>query len=161
MEVMDILAMMCIWAVCWMGNPNYAGSGIATHYGSWHHGKTMANGEPFDMYAHTCAHRWIPLGTRIDIEVKKGKHKGKRSWCIVTDRGPYGAYLHDGTRVQRMHKMGGVWKVKHFNGVWEEFESKPGRYRGLIDMSLGTARDLQGIEEGKPDNFVVRIWRYE
>jgi rare lipoprotein A len=59
---------------------------VASWYGTQHHGKLMANGKPFNMYADTVAHKKIPLGTRLTITNPKN---GATVQVQVTDRGPY------------------------------------------------------------------------
>lgn len=59
---------------------------VASWYGTQHHGKIMANGQPFNMYADTVAHKKIPLGTRLTITNPKN---GATVQVKVTDRGPY------------------------------------------------------------------------
>lgn len=59
---------------------------VASWYGRSHHGRSMANGEPFDMNAPTIAHKDIPLGTRVLLENPK---TGEKATATVTDRGPY------------------------------------------------------------------------
>lgn len=59
---------------------------VASWYGQYHHGKTMANGKPFDMYGLTIAHRDMPLGTRVELE---NPATGEKARATVTDRGPY------------------------------------------------------------------------
>jgi len=56
----------------------------ASWYGSWHHGKTMANGEPFDMHALTVASRTHDLGAKLVLS-----YEGAAVVVTVTDRGPY------------------------------------------------------------------------
>lgn len=141
--------------------------GLATHYGAWHHGKVQASGEPFDMHKKTCAHRTLRMGTRLKITVLRGKYRGNTTSCVVMDRGPYGAYLNkensqkyngtDKVRVRFMGKRQGVWKVKYWDKSWGQYKEKPGEWRGAIDMSLATARSLQGIEDGRPNNFFVKL----
>ena len=58
----------------------------ASWYGSQHHGKLMANGQPFNMYADTVAHKSLPLGTRLTIV---NPQNGNAVKVQVTDRGPY------------------------------------------------------------------------
>ena len=68
---------------------------LTSWYGENHQGKLMANGEPFDRKALTCAHRTLPFGTILKLRV------GIRSVEVeVTDRGPYvldgaGCYTRD------------------------------------------------------------------
>jgi rare lipoprotein A len=58
----------------------------ASWYGSQHQGKLMANGQPFNMYADTVAHKTLPLGTRLTLTNPK---TGAEVKVQVTDRGPY------------------------------------------------------------------------
>jgi len=60
--------------------------GVASYYGKDFHGKKTANGEIFDMYAMTAAHKTLPLGTRIKVVNLKNK---KSIEVKVNDRGPY------------------------------------------------------------------------
>lgn len=60
--------------------------GIASWYGDFHHGMTMANGRPFDMYALSIAHKTLPFGTKVRIT---NLDNGKQIDLVVTDRGPY------------------------------------------------------------------------
>jgi rare lipoprotein A len=59
---------------------------VASWYGQYHHGRIMANGEPYDMHGHTIAHRDMPLGTRVELE---NPETGEKAHATVTDRGPY------------------------------------------------------------------------
>jgi rare lipoprotein A len=60
--------------------------GIASYYGKRFHGRRTANGERFNMYELTAAHRALPHGTLLLVtNVKNGR-------CVqvkVNDRGPY------------------------------------------------------------------------
>jgi len=59
---------------------------VASWYGSQHHGKAMANGQPFNMNADTVAHRQLPLGTRLTLT---NPRNGNTAQVQVTDRGPF------------------------------------------------------------------------
>ena len=59
---------------------------VASWYGKDYHGRPMANGEFFNMYANTIAHKELPLGTRVELE---NPMTGKSVMAVVTDRGPY------------------------------------------------------------------------
>lgn len=64
--------------------PAQAGCGLtASYYGKAHHGRTMANGDPFDMHAMTAAMWGVPFGSRYRVT-----HKGKSVVVTITDRGP-------------------------------------------------------------------------
>jgi rare lipoprotein A len=55
----------------------------ASYYGKAHHGRTQANGQPFNMHAMTAAMWGVPFGARYRVT-----HKGKSVVVKVTDRGP-------------------------------------------------------------------------
>jgi rare lipoprotein A len=59
---------------------------VASWYGAEHHGRPMANGDPYDMYAPTIAHKDLPLGTRVLLE---NPATGETATATVADRGPY------------------------------------------------------------------------
>ncbi|MBQ8173585.1 MAG: septal ring lytic transglycosylase RlpA family protein [Mailhella sp.] len=61
-------------------------SGVASWYGAWHHGKTTANGEAFDMFAMTAAHKTLPLGSLVKVT---RKDTGRSIIVRINDRGPY------------------------------------------------------------------------
>lgn len=64
----------------------YSETGLASWYGEDFHGKKTANGEIYDMYGRTCAHKTLPLGTKVRISnVENGKSVEAR----VNDRGPF------------------------------------------------------------------------
>lgn len=59
--------------------------GIASWYGPECHGKLMANGQPFDMNALTCASWHHPFGTKLRVT---NISNGRAVVVTVTDRGP-------------------------------------------------------------------------
>ncbi|MDR3090144.1 MAG: septal ring lytic transglycosylase RlpA family protein [Desulfobulbaceae bacterium] len=59
---------------------------VASWYGQYHHGRAMANGEPFNMYAATIAHKDLPLGAKVRLE---NPETGEKVVATVTDRGPF------------------------------------------------------------------------
>lgn len=65
---------------------NQTEQGIASWYGDWHHGKTMANGKPFNMYKLTAAHKTLDLGTMVEVT---NIENGESVIVEITDRGPY------------------------------------------------------------------------
>ena len=60
--------------------------GISSYYGPKFHGKLTANGEIFDMYGVTAAHKEFPFNTMIRVTNEKN---GKSLMIRITDRGPY------------------------------------------------------------------------
>ena len=61
-------------------------TGEASWYGQDFHGKPTASGEPYDMWAHTAAHRELPFGTTVRVT-----HLGTGASTVVriNDRGPF------------------------------------------------------------------------
>ena len=60
--------------------------GIASWYGPNFHGKLTANGEKYDMYGLTAAHRTLPFNTILKV---KNKDNGQSVQVRINDRGPY------------------------------------------------------------------------
>jgi rare lipoprotein A len=60
--------------------------GVASWYGKDFHGKTTANGERYDMYGMTAAHKLLPFGTKVRVT---NKLNGKAITVRVNDRGPF------------------------------------------------------------------------
>jgi|GEM_PF-1079564 len=60
--------------------------GEASWYGEKFHGRQTANGETFDMYALSAAHKDMPLGSRVRIT---NMENGRQVELTVNDRGPY------------------------------------------------------------------------
>ncbi|YAF62103.1 Endolytic peptidoglycan transglycosylase RlpA [Pseudomonas sp. E102] len=64
----------------------YDQTGVASYYGSRHHGKRTASGERFDQHGLTAAHRQLPFGTRVKVT----NLKNNDSVVVrINDRGPY------------------------------------------------------------------------
>jgi len=60
--------------------------GISSYYGEDFHGKLTANGEVFDMYGLTAAHKTLPLNTIVKVTNLENK---KSLILRINDRGPY------------------------------------------------------------------------
>lgn len=60
--------------------------GGASWYGPGFHGKTTANGEKFNMYAMTAAHKTLKFGTIVEVT---DLDTGKKVRVRINDRGPY------------------------------------------------------------------------
>ncbi|OPY11024.1 MAG: RlpA-like protein precursor [Syntrophaceae bacterium PtaB.Bin038] len=58
---------------------------VASWYGKEYHGRPMANGKTYNMYANTIAHRTLPFGTRVELT---NPETGQIVRAVVTDRGP-------------------------------------------------------------------------
>ena len=64
----------------------YYETGIASWYGPGFHGNLTANGEVYDMYGISAAHKTLPFGTIVRVvEIETG-----RSIVVqINDRGPF------------------------------------------------------------------------
>lgn len=60
--------------------------GVASWYGPGFHGKTTANGERFNQYAMTAAHKLLPLGTTARVT---HLDNGRSILVRINDRGPF------------------------------------------------------------------------
>ena len=63
--------------------PASAASMLTSWYGPGFHGRTTANGETYNQYGYTAAHKSLPFGTRLRV-----CYQG----CVdvrINDRGPY------------------------------------------------------------------------
>jgi rare lipoprotein A len=61
-------------------------AGIASWYGPGFHGRQTANGERYDMFGLTAAHRSLPFGTKVRVT---NRQNGKSVVVRINDRGPY------------------------------------------------------------------------
>ncbi|RRD38254.1 septal ring lytic transglycosylase RlpA family protein [Leptotrichia sp. OH3620_COT-345] len=65
---------------------SYFQTGIASFYGGKWHGRKTANGEIFDTYKLTAAHKTLPFGTRVRVT---NVNNGKSVVVRINNRGPY------------------------------------------------------------------------
>lgn len=60
--------------------------GVASYYAEKFHGRLTSSGERFNMHDSTCAHRWLPFGTKLRVT----NLANERSVIVrVNDRGPW------------------------------------------------------------------------
>jgi len=74
MELVRLVLPEMIWEV------------TASWYGQWHHNRPTANGQKFNMYENTLAHKTLPFGTKVRLI---NLENGKSAEGVVNDRGPY------------------------------------------------------------------------
>lgn len=67
-------------------DPNYTEEGKASWYGPGFHGSKTANGEVFNAYGLTAAHRTLPLPSIVKVTHSK---TGRNAIVRVNDRGPF------------------------------------------------------------------------
>ena len=59
---------------------------VASYYAKYFHGRRTANGEIYDHYALTCAHKTLPFNTKLLVI---NPQNGKSVEVRVNDRGPF------------------------------------------------------------------------
>jgi rare lipoprotein A len=64
----------------------YVEEGVASWYGIPYHGRQASNGEIYDMYKMTAAHRTLPFETVVRVTNLKN---GKSTEVRINDRGPF------------------------------------------------------------------------
>ena len=81
---------------------------LASWYGPGFHGRRTANGERFNQWAMTAAHRHLPFGTLVRVT-----HKGRSVTVRINDRGPFirGRHLDLSKGAARRIGCAGVCRV--------------------------------------------------
>ncbi len=64
----------------------YSQTGIASWYGKKFHGRKTSNGETYDMYKSTAAHKTLPMNTHLLVE---NLENGRKTIVRINDRGPF------------------------------------------------------------------------
>ena len=64
----------------------FSQKGLASWYGKKFHGRKTANGETYNMYAMTAAHKTLPMHTWVQVT---NLNNGKKVVLRVNDRGPF------------------------------------------------------------------------
>ena len=64
----------------------YKSNAVASYYADKFHGRKTANGEIFDMYALTAAHKSLPFNTMVKVT---NLDNGKSVVVRINDRGPF------------------------------------------------------------------------
>jgi rare lipoprotein A len=64
----------------------YSQRGLASWYGPKFHGRTTANGERYDMYGYTAAHKTLPFNTHVQVT---NLENNESTVVRINDRGPF------------------------------------------------------------------------
>jgi len=67
-------------------DPDYNEVGLASWYGAAHHGRPTANGETFDQWAISGAHKTLPLPSVVEVT---NLETGEKLRVRLNDRGPF------------------------------------------------------------------------
>jgi rare lipoprotein A len=85
----SVIGASCARLTGWVGGPPKPGDcfyGVASWYGREFHGRKTANGERYNMYDHTAAHRTLPFGTLVRVT---NLRNGRKTKVRINDRGPW------------------------------------------------------------------------
>lgn len=115
------------------GQDAFFQKGTASWYGPWHHGKSTAAGEQFDMFAMTAAHKSIPLGTLVKVQ---HMGNGKSAIVRINDRGPY----------LRNRIIDLSYAAADSLGI-----------TGVSEVSVKVVGDRQGLPLDRAQSFFVRL----
>ena len=151
----------------------YEEEGVASWYGPGFHGKLTANGETYNQYDMTAAHRILPLGMRVRVT----NLANNRSVIVrVNDRGPFAKdRIIDlsraaATRLDMTGKGTARVKVQTLGGLVEVAED--GDISGTFYIQLGAfgnkenARNLTKLlsgqgKKGRIISGVNKMWNVQ
>jgi len=88
-NIISVLFIIIIFASCAENDTIKSidlGEGVASWYGPGFHGNKTANGEKYDMYGYTAAHRWLQFGSIVKVTNLSNNLSVK---VRINDRGPY------------------------------------------------------------------------
>lgn len=114
--------------------------GTASWYGPGFHGNKTANGERYDMYKLTAAHRTLPLGS---VAVVHSLTSGRQITVRINDRGPFAKGRVLDLSLAGAHALGMVG-----NGTDQvelrvvDYNSRP-EGMGMLRVQVGAFVDLQ------------------
>lgn len=128
----------------------FSQTGIASWYGKPFHGRKTSNGETYDMYSRTAAHKTLPMQTHLLVE---NLDNGKEIVLRVNDRGPFvrgrvidlsytGAkelgVLKKGTARVRISALGEAVRVKEDGKQVERFLPHEDFTKGKFYVQIGS-----------------------
>lgn len=128
-------------------------TGIASWYGSDFHGRKTSNGETYDMFATTAAHKTLPMNTYLLV---KNLENGHETTVRVNDRGPFvrgriidmtktGAsklgFIGQGTAKVKITALGEAIPYKHGDVTTERFKEHPNYQTGEFYVQIGSFTD--------------------
>jgi rare lipoprotein A len=132
-------------------------TGVASWYGGIFQGRQTANGETYDTYGYTCAHKTLPFGTILDVT---NLANGATVRVRVNDRGPfvddriidltYAAareldMIRDGTADVRITAVEGSIPEVAFTvqiGAWSDLENAAVHRKALEEAGLNPTAKL-------------------
>ena len=135
--------------------------GMASWYGPGFHGNKTANGERYDMYKLTAAHRTLPLGS---VAVVHSLTSGRQVTVRINDRGPFAR-----GRVLDLSLAGAQALGMVGNGTDQveirvvDYNSRP-EGMGVLRVQVGAFADLQNarallaqVQRNFADGRIIQI----
>ena len=123
--------------------------GMASWYGGKFHGRLTSNGERYNMYGRTAAHKTLPFNTHVRVT---NLRNGKKTLVRINDRGPFVrgriidltytaahelAMVEDGVVPVKIEALGYARK-KRKAGKWVQVYEKPASYlQGDFTIQVG------------------------
>ncbi|MDD5160046.1 MAG: septal ring lytic transglycosylase RlpA family protein [Sulfuricurvum sp.] len=127
-------------------------SGRASWYGNDFHGKSTSNGEGYDMYSMTAAHKTLPMNTVVRVT---NTDNGSQAIVRINDRGPFVE-----TRIIDLSYAAaqqiGVAQKGTANVTLEVLGFEPSSSRGIDMQAIA-----KGPKESVLNNFFVQIGSFE
>ena len=123
------IVIVTVFAIPVFADYVYKSEAVASYYADKFHGRTTSNGEKFDMYALTAAHKTLPFNTKVIVT---NLSNGKKVTVRINDRGPFIAGREIDLSKAAAEQLGmiksGTAKVKitvvSKNSVWDLPENK-------------------------------------
>lgn len=146
--------------------------GIASWYGPNFHAKKTSNGETYNMYAMTAAHKTLPMNTMVKVD---NLENGKSIIVRVNDRGPFVAGRIIDLSNTAAHKIDMVKKgtadvkitVLGYNGVLNNYKAPIAQFPKTPVKAKPVVQTVQAVAPLKPlaiqekvivrDNYALQV----
>jgi rare lipoprotein A len=112
----------------------YVDTGIASWYGRKFHGRRTSNGERYDMYAETAAHKTLPMNTMLLV---KNLENGREMVVRINDRGPFVRGRILDLSYGSARKLGIIQKGTAKVRITAMASSQNGMYANVPDYNVG------------------------
>jgi rare lipoprotein A len=119
--------------------------GLASWYGHPYHGRRTANGEIYDMYKISAAHRTLPFNTRVQV---RNLENGREVEVRINDRGPFveGRIIDLSYAAAQAIHMAGIARVRlEVLGL----ETDPSLLPGVFAVQVGAFKDQKNAQRLK------------
>lgn len=162
--------------------PNAQGfsqNGIASWYGPYFHGRKTSNGETYDMYGQTAAHKTLPMETYVLV---KNLENNKETVVRINDRGPFVrgriidlskkaakelGIIKNGTARVRIQALGETVSIIRQKRKYEKFLPFEDFRKGNFHVQIGSFQNrdnalrLQGLMTKQNYQTIIRNHRHD